>query len=130
LLGNSLGDFMMKAIFGSLKKVLHSIHWKQFAVACSAVVILLTASGVDARQNASRQAYSNNEIPPTEDVGRPRTMNQWQAENEALEGQPGEKLKRIAEESADAVKNMAEIYPQNAKTLTPGVNNGRLPTDD
>ncbi len=121
---------MMEAIFGSLKKVLHSIHWKQFAVACSAVVILLTASGVDARQNASRQAYSNNEIPPTEDVGRPRTMNQWQAENEALEGQPGEKLKRIAEESADAVKNMAEIYPQNAKTLTPGVNNGRLPTDD
>lgn len=121
---------MMKAIFGSLKKVLHSIQWKQFAVACSAVIILLTANGVDARQNASRQAYSNSEIPPTEDVGRPRTMNQWQAENEALEGQPGEKLKRIAEESADAVKNMAGIYPQNAKTLTPGVDNGRLPTDD
>ncbi|PSR14896.1 hypothetical protein C8255_23555 [filamentous cyanobacterium CCP3] len=120
----------MKAIFESLKKVLHSIHWKQFAVACSTVIILLTANGVDARQNASQQAQRNSEIPPTEDVGRPRTMNQWQAENEALEGQPGKKLKRIAEESADAVKNMAEIYPQNAKTLTPGVDNGRLPTDD
>ncbi|PSN16643.1 hypothetical protein C7293_01510 [filamentous cyanobacterium CCT1] len=119
----------MKAFFGSLKKVLRSIHWKQFAVACSAVIILLTTS-VDAKQSASRQARSNSEIPPAGDVGRPRTMNQWQAENEALEGQPGEKLKRIAEESADAVKNMAEIYPQNAKTLTPGVDNGRLPTDD
>ncbi|MBE9159363.1 hypothetical protein IQ265_21380 [Nodosilinea sp. LEGE 06152] len=120
----------MKAIFESLKKVLHSIHWKQFAVACSAVVILLTASGVDARQNASQQAKANGEIPPAGEIGRPRTMNQWRAENEVLEGQPGEKLKRIAEESADAVKNMAEIYPQNAKTLTPGMDNGKLPTDD
>ncbi|MGG6240590.1 hypothetical protein ACQ4N7_18365 [Nodosilinea sp. AN01ver1] len=98
-------------------------------MACSAVIVLLTA-GVDAKQNARQQARSNSEIPPAGDVGRPRTMNQWQAENEALEGRPGEKLKRIAEESADAVKNMAEIYPQNAKTLTPGVDNGRLPTDD
>lgn len=69
-------------------------------------------------------------LPPTEDVGRPRTMGQWEAENQALEGQPGEKLKRIAKESADAVKNMAEIYPENIKTLTPGVDGGKLPTDD
>ncbi|WP_052050439.1 hypothetical protein [Leptolyngbya sp. KIOST-1] len=121
---------MMKAIFGFLKKVLYSIHWKQFAVACSAVIVLLAASGVEAKQDAIRQAQSNSEIPTAGDVGRPRTMNQWQAENEALEGQPGQKLKRIAEESADAVKNMAEIYPQNARTLTPGVDNGPLPTDD
>lgn len=121
---------MMKAILGTLTRALSRIRWQQFAVACSAVIILLTANGVDARQSASRQATANQDLPPTEDVGRPRTMNQWQAENDALEGQPGQKLKRIAEESADAVKNMAEIYPQNAKTLTPGVDNGKLPTDD
>ncbi|MGB6015562.1 MAG: hypothetical protein WBG32_12595 [Nodosilinea sp.] len=120
----------MKAIFDSFKEALHRIHWQQFAVACSAVIILLTANVVDAKQSASRQAHFDNEIPPAGDVGRPRTMNQWEAENEALEGQPGKKLKRIAEESADAVKNMAEIYPQNARTLTPGVDNGKLPTDD
>jgi len=119
----------MKAIFASLGKVLTRIQWKQFAVACSAIVILLTANGVSARQTAKDPAYSG-QLPPTEDVGRPRTMGQWEAENEALEGQPGKQLKRIAEESADAVKNMAEIYPQNAKTLIPGVDNGELPTDD
>ncbi|MGB3201593.1 MAG: hypothetical protein WBA99_11860, partial [Nodosilinea sp.] len=68
--------------------MLSRIRWQQFAVACSAVVILLTASTVDARQGASRQVTANQELTPTEDVGRPRTMNQWQAENEALEGQP------------------------------------------
>jgi hypothetical protein len=57
-------------------------------------------------------------------------MGQWEAESESLEGQPGKQLKRIAKESADAVKNMAEIYPQNAKTLTPGIDNGALPNDD
>ncbi len=119
----------MKNIFETLKAALNQIHWKQFAVACSAVVILLTANGVNAGQTAKGLA-NNDQLPPTEDVGRPRTMGQWEAENEALEGQPVEKLKRIAEESADAVKNMAGIYPQNAKTLTPGVDNGKLPNDN
>jgi hypothetical protein len=120
---------MMKAVFGFLKEVLHRIHWKQFAVACSAVIVLLAASGAETKQNYAEKAY-NGQLPPAGEVGRPRTMNQWDAENEALEGQPVEKLKRIAEESADAVKNMAGIYPQNAKTLTPGSDNGELPTDD
>ncbi len=118
----------MQQIFGIFKKALNRIHWQQFAVACSAVFILLTASGVDARQTIKDPTSS--QLPPTEDVGRPRTMGQWEAENESLEGQPGKQLKRIAEESADAVKNMAEIYPQNAKTLTPGVDNGKLPNDN
>ncbi len=119
----------MKDIFGVLKAVLNRIHWKQFAVVCSAVVILLTANGVRADQTLGGRT-SADELPPTEDVGRPRTMGQWEAESESLEGQPGKQLKRIAEESADAVKNMAGIYPQNAKTLTPGVDNGKLPNDD
>ncbi|MFQ4136076.1 hypothetical protein PGN35_007120 [Nodosilinea sp. PGN35] len=119
----------MKHFLGTLKAVLNQIRWRQFAVACSAVVVLLTASGLKADQSSSGRTYGN-ELPPTQEVGRPRTMGQWEAENEALEGQPGKKLQRIAEESADAVKNWAEIYPQNARTLTPGVDNGELPNDD
>jgi hypothetical protein len=118
----------MQQIFGIFKKVLNRIQWQQLAVACSAVIILLTASGVDARQTV--KAPASGQLPPTAAVGRPRTMGQWEAESESLEGQPGKQLKRIAKESADAVKNMAEIYPQNAKTLTPGIDNGALPNDD
>ncbi|MGB3138854.1 MAG: hypothetical protein WBG38_03465 [Nodosilinea sp.] len=120
----------MKGIFATFKKVLHRFHWKQFAVVCSAVIVVLAASGVDAQQGTRGQVYTNSDLPPAGEVGRPRTMGQWEAENEALEGQPGEQLKRIAKESANAVKNMAEIYPQNAKTLTPGVDDGKLPTDN
>ncbi|MBD1875494.1 hypothetical protein H6F75_18600 [Nodosilinea sp. FACHB-131] len=119
----------MKNIFGALKGMLSRIQWRQFAVACSAIVILMTANGVKAEQNTGNRAYSN-ELPPTQEVGRPRTMGQWEAEKDSLEGQPGKRIKRIAEESADAVKDMAGIYPQNARTLTPGVDNGELPNDD
>lgn len=119
----------MQPITDFFRALLNRIQWKQFAVACSAIVILLTANGVNARQIGSDPAATG-QLPPTEDVGRPRTMGQWQAENEELQGKPGQQLKRIAEESADAVKNMAEIYPQNAKTLIPGVDDGELPNDD
>lgn len=119
----------MKQISGMFRNLISRIYWKQFAVACSAIIILLTANGVDARQTVSKQMRSN-ELPPTQEVGRPRTMGQWEAENDALKGKPGKRIERIAEESADAVKDMAGIYPQNVKTLIPGLDNGELPNDD
>ncbi|MGF1518685.1 MAG: hypothetical protein ACFCVB_12895 [Nodosilinea sp.] len=118
----------MQQIFGIFRRALNRIQWRQFAVACSAVIILLTTSGVDARQPVKDAAAG--QLSPTEDVGRPRTMGQWEAENKELQGKPGQQLKRIAEESANAVKNMAEIYPENVKTLLPEVDGGELPNDD
>jgi hypothetical protein len=119
----------MKSVFLGFGKRLKSLQWRQCVAACCMAVILLTANVGEARQNYRGQAQGGG-IPPTEEVGRPRTMDQWQAEREALEGQPGKRMKRIAEESADAIENMGEIYPQNVKTLIPGVDNGELPTDD
>lgn len=62
--------------------------------------------------------------------GRPVTTGQWQAENEALQGQPAKQAKRIAKESADAVGEMGEMYPDTAKSTLPGIENKSLERDD
>lgn len=119
----------MKAILTRISTALSSIQWQQILATCCVAVILLTTQIAKADLDTGVQNRLDKITAKGED-GRPRTSAQWQAENEALKGQPGEKLKRIGKESADAIEEMAEIYPQNAKTLTPGVDNGALPKDD
>ncbi|MDB9526692.1 hypothetical protein PN498_11880 [Oscillatoria sp. CS-180] len=119
----------MAAIFTKLSRMLSNIQWKQLAVACCVSVILLTANMPEANLDPGVQSRLNT-LTEQGETGRPRTTGQWQAENEVLQGKPVEQAKRIGKEAADAVEEMAEIYPQNVKTLTPGVDNGRLPKDN
>jgi len=49
------------------------------------------------------------------DVQRPTTMREWNKQARETEGNPGERLKRIGEQSADAVKDMGEVYLDTAK---------------
>ncbi len=92
-------------------------------------LFLLTTSVDTADLKPSTKAMLNDMIARGEE-GRPVTTGQWQAENEKLQGQPAKQAKRIAKESADAVGEMGEIYPGNVKTLTPGLENETLESDD
>ncbi|MEL6158576.1 MAG: hypothetical protein AAGJ95_11255 [Cyanobacteria bacterium J06554_11] len=92
-------------------------------------MLLLTSSVDSANLSPSTKTYLNNMIERGEN-GRPVTTRQWKAENERLEGSPGKRVKRIAKESADAVEEMAEIYPGNAKSVLPGMSNDSLERDD
>lgn len=92
-------------------------------------LFLLTTSVDTADLKPSTKAMLNDMIARGEE-GRPVTTGQWQAENEKLQGKPAKQAKRIAKESADAVGEMGEIYPGNVKTLTPGLENETLESDD
>ncbi len=92
-------------------------------------LLLLTTSIDSADLNRSTKDALNNLIVKGEN-GRPVTTRQWQAENRALQGQPGKQADRIGKEAADAVGEMGEIYPGNVKTLTPGLENESLEQDD
>jgi len=89
----------------------------------------MTTSVDNANLNPSTKTMLNDMIARGE-TGRPVTSAQWKAENEKLEGNPGERIERIAEESADAIGEMAEIYPGNVKTVLPGMSNDSLESDD
>ena len=57
------------------------------------------------------------------------TTRQWQAERQHLKGQPGKTAERITKEAGEAVDEMADIYPDNAETLLPGMENRSLEED-
>ena len=93
-------------------------------------LFLLTTSVDSSSLNQGTKDALNDFISRGKTNERPVTTGQWQAENEKLQGQPGKQAKRIAKETGDAVKEMGEIYPDNIETLTPGVENRSLETDD
>jgi hypothetical protein len=49
------------------------------------------------------------------DPNRPKTTAEWQQQARETKGKPGERLKRIGEQSADAVKEFGSMYPEVAK---------------
>ncbi len=119
----------MKAFFSKIRAAVKALQVRQFVAIALMGALLLTTSVDEANLSANAKARLN-DIAAQGETGRPRTSGQWEARNEALQGNPGEQLKQIAEQTVDAVGEMAEIYPQNAKTLAPGMDNGRLPRDD
>ncbi|MEL6353871.1 MAG: hypothetical protein AAFR58_19260 [Cyanobacteria bacterium J06627_28] len=92
-------------------------------------LFLLTTSVDNSSLKPSTKAMLNDMIARGE-TGRPVTTAQWNAENERLQGEPAKQAKRIAKESADAVEEMAEIYPGNVKSVLPGMENNSLESDD
>ena len=50
-----------------------------------------------------------------EDPQRPKTTKEWQKQAREVKGKPGERLERIGEQSADAVKEFGQMYPDVAK---------------
>ncbi|MFB2770883.1 hypothetical protein ACE1AT_16560 [Pelatocladus sp. BLCC-F211] len=49
------------------------------------------------------------------DTQRPRTTGEWQKEAEEVKGNPGERLKRIGEDSAEAFRDFGSGYVEGAK---------------
>lgn len=50
-----------------------------------------------------------------DDSDRPKTTGQWMREARQTEGEPGNRLERIAKETGEAVKDFGQVYPDTAK---------------
>ena len=50
-----------------------------------------------------------------ENPDRPKTTKEWQKQAREVKGKPGERIERIGEQSADAVKEFGQMYPDVAK---------------
>ena len=50
-----------------------------------------------------------------ENPDRPKTTREWQKQAREVKGNPGERIERIGEQSADAVKEFGGMYPDVAK---------------
>lgn len=77
------------------------------------LVILATNVAPDRASKATVDRLDR--LVQQENPDRPKTTAQWQQQAEEVEGRPGERLKRIGEQSADAVKEFGSAYPDVAK---------------
>lgn len=110
-------------------RMLASLQVRKVAAIAFVGLFLLTTSVDSADLSSSTKATLNDMIEQGAN-GRPKTTGQWQAENERLQGKPAEQAKRIAKESADAIGKMGKIYPDNAKTVLPGMENSSVEAGD
>ena len=118
------------AFFRQLKQFQIGQQLQSFVAIAFVGLFLLTTSVDNSSLNSSTKAMLNDMIARGEADGRPVTTAQWRGENRELKGNPGERIERIAEETGDAIENMAEIYPGNAKSVLPGMSNDSLERDD
>jgi hypothetical protein len=108
---------MLNFISGSIAQIgsfLKSLHLRQLLPIILVGVMLLATEIVP--DVASGKAIERLERKvQQENPDRPKTTAEWQQQAREVEGKPGERLKRIGEQSADAVKEFGSMYPDVAK---------------
>jgi hypothetical protein len=93
---------------------LKSIHVRQlFPVLLT--FSLLFSSHIGSTVNSKLVTEKLNEVVHQNGSQRPKTTGEWNQEAREVKGEPGERLKRIGKESADAVKEFGSIYPETAQ---------------
>lgn len=108
--------FQAIANFNSFLK---KIQVKSFLTSVLLGVILLTSgvssyatNGANAADNISDKVFESNSERPT-------TTREWRKEARKTEGEPLERAKEIGKESAQAIKEWGELYPDVVDRSSP-----------
>lgn len=87
---------------------------KQFLPIVIVGVMLLTTNGSPSLSNpglSTRKSVDRlNDLVQSENSERPKTTGEWNQQADETKGRPGEKMKRIGEQSVDAVKEFGSMY--------------------
>jgi hypothetical protein len=121
---------MISLIFGTISKigsVLKSLQVKQF-LSVVLVGLLILTTNVDPGLSKQEANQKVNKMLDRDDNNRPKTTGEWQKQAREVKGKPGERAKRIGEQSADAVKDFGAMYPDVAKRSTNELENSTKTT--
>jgi hypothetical protein len=77
-------------------------------------VVLLT-SGVDRSISDQRLDRVVDQAVHQDNEKRPKTTEEWQQQQREVQGKPGELLKRVGEQSAEAIEDFGSVFPDTAK---------------
>jgi len=87
---------------------------RQFLAIALVGAILLLAPAETTRNNPDLGRRIDNVLEKGNSE-RPTTTREWQQEAREVKGKPGERLKRIGEESKEAFKEFGGLYPDTAE---------------
>ncbi len=97
-----------------ITSLLKGLQVKQFFAAVLVGFLLLTTN-VDLGKNDRALPANLRDRINQNDADRPKTTGQWNRESRETEGNPGERLKRIGKESAEAFKEFGSGYGKGAE---------------
>lgn len=99
-----------------LSSLVKSIQIKSFLTTCLMGLIILTST---ANYQGSDRSVSNRLYQGNDE--RPTTTREWYEKARQTEGEPLERTKEIAKESAQALKEFTEVYPDTAERTAPDI---------
>ncbi|NUN63330.1 hypothetical protein HCU40_00905 [Pseudanabaena biceps] len=99
-----------------------SLHVKQSLPIVLVGFLLLTTSAVPSRSETKQAIKQIDETVHQDDSTRPKTSGEWEQQAREVEGRPVERLKRIGEQSAEAVKDFGSMYSDTAKRSAKALN--------
>jgi hypothetical protein len=102
-----------KAI-AQLNSLINVFQLKQFFAVALVGLLFLAMPAETTRSNSDLGRRIDNVLEKSNSE-RPTTTGEWQQEAREVEGKPGERLKRIGEESKEAFKEFGGLYPDTAE---------------
>lgn len=106
---------LLSRAFAHISSFLKGLQIKSF-LAVALVGFLLLTTGIDAPSSNKALAKEVRDQAHQIDSVRPKTTREWYQESRETNNSPGERIKRIGEESAEALKEFGSVYPDTAKT--------------
>jgi hypothetical protein len=110
-------NLFTKAI-NTIKFIYQNFEIKRFfAIALVGFVVLTTSldSSIDAGRSSDSLTRRLDKVVHQDDADRPKTTGEWNKEARQTEDASGERAKRIAKESGEALKQWGSVYTDTAK---------------
>jgi hypothetical protein len=85
-----------------------------------------TANGMDATSGMSKDKLGKivDQDIHRDAEKRPKTTGEWNKQSRETQGKPGERLKRIGEQSAEAIEDFGSVFPDTAERSAAELENG------
>jgi len=99
-----------------------SLQVKQFLPIVLIGFLLLNISAAPSRRETQQAIKKLDQTVHQEDSTRPKTTGEWEQQYRETEGRPVERIKRIGEQSAEAVKDFGSMYVDTAKRSAEALN--------
>jgi hypothetical protein len=112
-----MANLFTKAL-NTIKFIYQNLEFKRF-LAMALVGFLVLATSLDSSIESGRSSNSVtrrlDKVVHQDDADRPKTTGEWNKEARQTENAAGERTKRIAKESGEALKQWSSVYPDTAK---------------
>jgi hypothetical protein len=99
----------------NITSVLKEFQVKRVLTVILVGILVLTTSVAYEGSSSKAVTKKIDQALQQEDSQRPKTTGEWNREARETEDAPAERLKRIAGQSAEAVKDFGSVYPDTAQ---------------